>query len=539
MSLLEFKNVITGTAKAIIDSEKFPTEVLAVRARRAAEANPYDNTLVGMSNFLAKRASKSPLISRSELKAAYQTLYTTNNKFAEIFAEELGKTEEEAPKRTLFTRDPQEGTDLVQTAYQKLADPVLTNVLTSVFNKQAEYKPYSAAMGTAAARTCLHELNRFVAPRKVDVVAGREDAIICQATYQTPKGESVVLIPVEIAQNKALLPSVFLSQAGFVDLSKKALEEHLQATAGQAYRVDAQKLLEVVNFAKHGAPKTVSPLEVIIAKAKAAKGTPASHTAEGILYQTVEASEPNVKIEKTAESLEFGKKLSSPKGAAEFIFGSPIVEASRKLISSTLKTLGFKQANIVVADADQGNIYFAVSVDNKAFKVPTKVANGQPQLPKSILASGKLYPLTNTGLSSLFASEEVDTSLKAVASPAYGLKPAELIEQIKIAMLSDNLAMAEDSLGVLQASGDVRAYQQGCQLYLDGVSGKLVKEASEKSCCSLQRKIAHSKYMICGHTNLPVHKVYQDEHGDCQPLYRKHIAPAGTGSFLHSRVYLG
>jgi hypothetical protein len=51
-------------------------------------------------------------------------------------------------------------------------------------------------------------------------------------------------------------------------------------------------------------------------------------------------------------------------------------------------------------------------------------------------------------------------------------------------------------------------------------------------------KNAHSSHRICGHTNLPLHKVYQDKEGNCRPLYRKEMDETYQGAyFLNSKIF--
>ena len=538
MSIHDLTKIVGRAAKALYDNEKFPVGVLAVRAKKIAEAHPTDPTAVAMFNFLNKRASSQPFITRAELRDAYRRLYSQNNKFGSVFAEELGPSGLAQPH--VMQHDPNEGKNLVEESYAKMADPVLANSLSSAFDKKASYTPYSAEVAVNAARTCLHELNRFVAPRKVDVVAGKPDLLICKATYGTPKGDTVALVPVEAKEGKALIPTVFLSRVGFLDLSKEALQQHIVDTAGKHFKVDVQNILDVVSNVKNGAPEPLSEMEMIIAKARAAKGTPATHTMDGILYAQLETPVPNIEIEKTAETEEFGKRLASSKGAAEFIFGKKVVYTGRAMLKQSLASFGYSNPNISVVDADNNGIYFAVSVDNKAaFKVPVKVAKGNVQSPEFAVSAGSIYEFSKSGVSSILASDEVDGKMMALASPQHDLRPEDLIEQVRIAMLDGNHPMAEDALTVLQNSNNSAAYKAAFNIYLQGMSGKLVKDAECQSKCAMQRKVAYSKHVICGHTNLPVHKVYQDKNGDCQPLYRRHIAEPETASFLHSKVYLG
>lgn len=546
MSLNRLNELVTKTAKAVYDNEKFAIGVLAVQARKVAQAYPTDQTAIGMSNFLSKRAASSNanFITRAELKDVYNKLYSPNNKFVGLFAEQLGIVEQ--VKTNVMQRDPNEGKNLVDQAYQNLADPILSNALASAFDKSAPLKMYSNAAAISAEKSCAFELgHQGLPPKKISVIAGQSDILICQATYDTPKGEAHALIPVEIKDNKALLPTMFLSRAGFSDLQGQYLEEHLVSTAGKSYKIDAQKLLEAVATAKNSVPETISDIERILLRASATKETPITHTANGILYQQVDQPIADVReeqLEQPAEVQEFAKRLTSAVGVAEFTLGKTAVNAGRQLIQKAMQRFGYSNAQIAVASNDENTIYFAVAVDQGiGFKVPVKFSRGKMEEPAIIIASGTVGEFSKSGISELLAQGASDYQAATVASPSYGLKPSELIQQIKKAMSENNYLKAEDALNVLKASGDDKAFRVGFELYKEALAqGGMKKTATKESCCDKQYKVAHSKYMICAHTNLPTHQVYQDKHGDCRPMYRKNMSEtAEGGSFLHSKIYMG
>ena len=63
--------------------------------------------------------------------------------------------------------------------------------------------------------------------------------------------------------------------------------------------------------------------------------------------------------------------------------------------------------------------------------------------------------------------------------------------------------------------------------------------AEKKTTCSMIIKSAASQHPTCGHTGLPIHKVYQDEHGNCQPLYRKDMPQKYEVSTFNTHKILG
>lgn len=538
MTFREFTKVVLGTAKQIQNQEKFVVAELAVRAENLAQNNPYDATAVSMSNFLRKRANKDLLISRQELRGTYQGLYSRNNCFAEAFEKELGL--ESLAGAKVMERVAGEESSLVEDAYRRIADPVLAGALSAAFEKDSQNKLYSADLAKRASRVCLHELNSMkLPPKKVEVVAGQSDVLLCMATYETPKGNTSALIPVEVRDNVALIPTILLTTAGFVDLAKEALESHLTATAGKSFRVDPSSVLKAIASVKNPAQEQLNELDMIIVKAKIAEGAANSQVHNGIIYQPVDQVVEELSAPETEETHEFASKLSSAKGAAEFLFTPQTVDLSRKLVSKALDQFGYKAAKIAVADADQNNIFFAVSLDNQiGFKLAVAVENKKPNLPGIFVAAGSVYEFSRQGVNQAMADNASDGRMLATASPLFALSARELVNEVEKSMVQGNLARAEDALNVLAESNNPESYRMAVSLYMSGLGGKLEK-AAENCTCNMQRKVAYSKYTLCGHTNLPVHKVYQDKNGDCQPLYRKNIAEAESASFMHSKVYFG
>lgn len=529
--LNKISNLVMKAAKAVYDNEKFPVGVLAVRARKLAMVYPTDPTVVGCSNFLNKRASSDAVwITRAELKNVYSRLYSNNNKFAAEFKEELGLVEHDP--RTLMHRDPGEGENLVASAYKELGDSLLSEQLESALDKNATFKLYSSDIAKQAKKTCARELNSFGAfPKKLSVVAGQPDIIICQATYETPKGQSSVLIPVEIKEGVALMPSMFLSVGGFVSLNKNTLQEHLVATAGRSFQVDVQKLLEKISEVKNGTPRTLSNVEQIVVKAASARQTPIAHTPNAVIMQEVDDAFPNVEtptLEAPEEVKSMAAMLTSNAGAAEFTFGKDTVKLGRGLIANELRSAGYSNAQIAVADNTDSTISYAVAVDGQfGFTVPVKIKNGKPHLPSVVVASGRVFDLSAEGISSLLGSGDTDPQAVAMTSPVYGAKPSELVDRVREAMVSENFLAAEDALHVLKNSGDEVAYKAAYNLYVKGLKGT---PEEVKHTCSAPVRLASSKYLICSHTGLPVHQVYTDKHGHCQRAYRKDMSQSSEGN---------
>ncbi len=546
MSLQRLDEIVKKAAKALYDNDKYMINVLAVKARKTAEAYPTDQTALGMSAFLNKKAAANQtLITRAELKDVYNRLYTRNTKFAESFSEELGIVAAEDIKHKGFSRDPLEGISLTEETYNKFADPILSNALASAFDKTIPYKPFSNKMEKSAQENCLRELNRYdIKPKQIDIVAGQEDILICQASYETPRGTSNVLIPIEIKNNKALFPTMFLSTAGFRDLKNENLQEHLLNTAGKKYTVNVQELLKTIAEAKNGQSEVISDLEYIITKAAASKEIPASHMTGGILQQEIDkeamADVKEFEYEQPAEVQEFAKKLTSNAGIAEFTLGKVNVDLGRKIISQAMNLFGYKNAQIGISNNTEDTIFYAVAVDNTiGFNVPVKIVNKKISYPTVVFADGRMVEFSKEGISELLAAGETDHNATVVASTMFGFSPSDLVKQIKIALHNGNYVKAEEGLNVLNSTGDKKAYKIGYELYVEALkNGGMKKVASVHEGCTHQYKSASSKYMLCAQTNLPIHKIYKDKNGQCRPGYRQNMDESSEGnSSINSKIF--
>lgn len=540
MSLKELNTLVGNVTKALHENEKLAVPLLAVRARKAAEKYPTDQTVVGMANFLSRREENDTFMSRKELKEVYTKLYSPNTKFASLFVDEIGPST--LKKAQYSGRSENEGTS-IDVDYSRTADSILSNALNAAFDKTAVYKPYSSEIASKAEQACAHELNKLgVPPKMISMFAGNQDILVCDVVYETPKGQSHVLVPIEISKENALLPTMFFSKVGFVDLSKDDLESHIIQTAGQAYNVDGKKMLEVLSAAKFGVEEPMTKVAQAVMKLNEDKETPA--TPEGIVYQKVDNPVLDVQVpeyEKTEEVQTFAKQLSSPTGIAKHLFGDDMVQRAENALLTSLNGFGYTHSQVAVEDVQEDMLVFAVAVDGAAgFKVPVKLNRNYVEAPRIAVSAGSAYAFSKEGIGQILASVQTDARTMAQASPLRGMKAGTLVEEIKQAMAEDNFMRAEEALNVLKQDYGVEAHAHGMSAYMSGLhKEEITKEASVQHKCGMVIETSNSKYEVCGHTGLPLHKVYQDEHGDCHPLYRKGMeVDEEGGAFMANKVFI-
>src|ERR1700722_1372654 len=213
MSFNQIRKSADAMVKLIEDSEKVALPIFANKLARASEAYPEDHTIGAFASVIAKMASNKKLfITRGEIKDLYNKLHTRNNKFAELFSAELGEVAKLASP-TIYNREgDDEAGNVITKSYEKLVDPALANALNSAFGNKV--KTFTSVSADNAQAICERGLKNLNLTAKIEVVNGREDVVVCRASFETPKGQVSVLVPVEIVADKALLPSLFVGNGG-------------------------------------------------------------------------------------------------------------------------------------------------------------------------------------------------------------------------------------------------------------------------------------------------------------------------------------
>lgn len=532
MSLEKIQQLVGSLAKTIENKEKLATPILAAKLAKYAESYPHDQTIGSMALVLGKMASNNTLfITKAELKSLYNKMYSRNTKFAELFQHELGLTEQ------LSTPATMERDDAVQVNPYQVGDAVLANALNSVFDNQP-LKMYSQDLANKAKSSVASTLDAWsLTPSAISVDSGSEKFLVIRADYETPKGVTSFYVPVEIHNNKVVDAAVFMGNAGPQELNHTSIKSYLTSHAGNKLKVSADSILNVLSAAS-SENREVSDAEVALIKLNASReGKSEFYQNQVVGLKVAEASVKDVELPKLNEFESFEDQFTSPYGVAAFHFGADKVKLGRDHIVRELAGYGHKNSQVAVSKSDDNTIFYSVSLDagKIGFTVPVKLANGKISKPGVMLCNGTAIAFNKEGVNSLYVSNQSDFKAAAAASPLFGLKPSDIINNIRQALSEGNYAKAEDALNVLSSAGDEKAYATGFNLFLNGLSEKKVEAATT---CSMVVKTASSSHPVCGHTGLPLHKVYQDKQGNCRPLYRQGMDETYEGaSFMNSKIF--
>jgi len=521
----------SSLSKFAEDNEKISLPAFSIKLARAQQQFPEDYT-IGMMNTVVSRMANSDklLISRAEVNDLYEKFYSRNNKFASIFAEELGKKAEETNSKPVKTAE-QIPVDIMKSAIDELIDPVLANSLNQAFGGTETHKEYNEKTAKLVSSTCDRKFKTLGFDVKSEVYCGKNGILVCAVAFETPKGTTSVLVPVEVSNNQVFSPTMFIANAGVEELNKSTIVNYITSRAGEKLGIHPQEVLTAAATSEN----VISDVDLALIKLNSSKETSPKYAAPSITGVKVEEENPNLVLNlPKIEDPKFeaiAKTFDSEMGSAYFRFGTQTIKLAHSLIEKQLKSCGLNNYTIAVSSSDDNSITYAVALNGGtiAFKVPVKIEKNAAIPPAFILCNGALKSFDKKSLNSILRENGFDKSAASFASPLYGIKGSELVNIVKNAIAEENYIKAEDALNVLAQSDDDKAYQTALAVFSQGLNQK--NATTEPECnCSMIVKSAHSQYELCGHTGLPLHKVFQDKFGQCQPLYRKSIQESSEGS---------
>jgi len=537
MNIHELKNSIDKLAKTISENEKVFLPAFAAKLATATKEFPSDKT-IGQMNLIVKKmaASKQLTISRRDIKDLYTKLYTYNTKFANLFHDELG--EEIHEPEVKYTPSLKEANyNLTTLAFEKIADPILKSQLDVVFGTK-EAKAFCEVTAEKASKICESQLQMLgITASKIEAKNGNASMILCNASFETPKGLTHILIPVEIQDGKVSLASVFVGNNGPQMFNKENLVSYIKSSVGKKLEVTASQVITAYNTLTN--TTGLSKIALAATKMKAEKEQHQVFASEQIMYHDF-YEEPDTGLKtpefKDSEIESFTEKMASSVGIANFSFGEKKVNLGRELVANKLNEFGYKTNKISVFASDNESVSYAVSLNNGStgFIVPVKIANENVMSPEVIIINKSIKSFSKSNIDNACISKEADVKALAAASSLYNVKADELVEIVRKGAQEQNFAKVEDALNVLASSGNEKAYKYALHEYMSVLNQKEVK----KCACTRIVKSPNSKYEICGHTNLPLHKVAQDEFGNCIPLYRKDMDNTfDPGLFTTSKIF--
>jgi hypothetical protein len=532
----------SSLAKFAENSEKLSLAFFATKLAKAQQSYPEDHTIGMMSRVVGKMANSDKLfITRAEVQDLYSKFSSRNSKFTALFAEELGHAEVVEAPRPAYDQPVDQSVDVMQEAFDSVVDPVLASALDQAFggNRVKEYGVKLAKQAVAACASKFIDLGFRV---QAEVMCSKDNVFICAVAFETPRGSTSVLVPVETDGSVVYAPSVFVGNTGSADITQETVVDYITSNTGDKLEINAGEVLQAVLVAR-GSDSEISDVDLALTKLNASKESAVDYLGAQVLGVEVEEANPNLVLnfpqfeDSAFEAV--AKKFDSELGFANFKFGSKAIAQGNTLIANQLSNCGIDNYSIAVHASNDEAITYSVALNGGtvAFIVPVKIEAGNMLPPSVLLCNGSVNSFDKASLTDMLRSEGFDRVAALSASPLYGVKASELVAVVRAAVAEGNYVKAEDALNVLSDSDDEKAYDIALNVFTRGL-GKQEEVVEEVSKCAMVVHSKHSQYDICGHTGLPLHKTYQDKHGNCLPTYRKGMADSYEGAtFMNSKVF--
>lgn len=481
---------------------------LAKKAKLLAENNPHDTTLVSVARVLNSLRSKQAFITRNEFEKIYNQFYTTRTN-AELFTEELGLVKKAEPKTVTASvqSTPKSLMPVIDYKYQTL--------LASMFDKDFKASPFSPDQEKLAKEKVVSLLEIVdVKPKKVAVETGTDKYLVVTASFDTAKGVVDLYFPIEFVNNKIVNTNAFISNAGLLNLSNLSVKNAIKEQTGKSCKYSAASVLQgIVNSSL----KELSNSDLALARVKLAELKEPVKEDKFSIAGYVQSGTYDQKITENP----FTDKILSVEGQAEFKYGKN-VGLGKQAIAIKLKNLQANVKAMKVSKVAENGFSLAVTLANDvSFIAPIKIV-GDKAVPSShIICNGELKELSNKTLSILSLANKKDYVAYGTSTGLYELGMGDLISMIKTCAASGEYAKAEDLFNVVKARGTGADYITA----FDALRSGLRKDASTVKTVTCSNIISSNNtiHKVCGHTNLPLHKVYQDESGQCVPLYHRNL----------------
>jgi hypothetical protein len=498
-------------------NKKFLKLNLQNKIANARSKFPEDKTLAMIDRILDEK--NDLFVTSAELTNWYHKFHTPSTKTAEILKDELNIVEKKSEKKDIKPVKYASYDEVMETA----SHPILSNALSSLFNGEEKIaKSFDPTTGQLAEKLCNRELNNFNTPAsKIKAFTGNSELIICLASFETPKGETHLAFPIETPKNKPIFASVFLTEIGPIEANAKNITQYLQKNAGKQQKINYGQILKAAEK-KELKFKEISDVEkaalnLILAK----QDLKTKETIKTASLNISKYQEPTyLNLPKPSEEISFSNFMESKRGKAEFVLGKEVVKQADTMIDSCLKYANIIGHQLGILSHTDNSITYGVTVNKSEFKIPVKINKKQAQIPSIIIANGGVQDFTIDNLIKAANTKSESKQIWATLHPDDSFSNAQLVDLVKEASIHKNISKAEETLQVLATREDNESYNEALKFHLKALTSHV---EPEKSKCSMQIKSASTTQKICGHTHLPLNKVFQDQFGQCVPIYRKSI----------------
>jgi len=456
MSQVVDLSALARMADEVLNGKEYFVGTILERLNEASEYLPHDQAVRTAQKILQGRLNKEgslATMSQKEFQGLYDEVCGLGNKqaFRELLNDFLYVTASEPVAH--YNQDFVGGLRHTDNVLE-IANPDLVNEFNSLFD---EHKVASGSFIDNGRKGLEIELASLgVANPIVEVVARNNNFVIYATQLDSTHGPIEVLIPSEIKLGHALMPSVFISGAEFVNLTTDNLIRHAHETAmGNRTKPNAPQVLSVLTAALQDAIEDGS----LEKTASAGEFSPELNLfASSPIYKRIDDSQSAFEVEAQYADLPVELEHLTEGTIREALveaglsFDKEVVAAVKGFIASELAGMGIQTGKITVASEFDGGLMIAANIigrgGQKTIEMPIEVIAGQILMP-SVFSSGAEVQSFNEATLKAFANDEGKGIFRTAFSDKLGWSYQELHEHALKNASRGNFIEAEEALAII------------------------------------------------------------------------------------------
>jgi hypothetical protein len=440
---------LLSLANHVLTGKEYFISTVLGRLDDAATVLPHDAAIRTAQVALRRRIEKEgslATITQKQFQSLYDDVCALGNKTA--FRELLGDLlitaapEAVAHYNTDFTASRRDSDDVL-----KLADDNLVGEFASLWGNTEVAGDRTVTAGRDSLK--IHFASMGFGSPAVEVIGRTDGFLMFSVQADSPIGRFTTYVPVEIKQGSALMPSVFASDKGFVEMTK----DNLLAYAGDLQNgtvrlASPQKLLAGLAAVANAERKELS--------VKTASGDEIA-LASPSLYQTVSeglSAADEVTFTELPDSLTgmVTPELRDALVEAGLSYDKNVVVTAKTVVADNIRAAGLRIERLAVdSEFDSGMVISTSLIGSggkKTIQVPVEIVSGQVLMP-SVFTSGTTVESFDTQSLNRFASAADSGVFNAAFSNKSGWAYRDLYAYVIKNAAYGNFVEAEDAMAVI------------------------------------------------------------------------------------------
>jgi len=515
------------------------------RMRQAVAEYPRDTVIRAVAGVIEKMADSDPsrVISQGEIGDIYNNLIglNSNTQFREALGDFLNtKIEKTSTTNKEFiskNRDTQEGSlDVLAGVDNEL------KILFEQSEDKYDRDKIAPAKHRVESELSMNGFNRT----RTKFAGGNSKFLVFSSDLDTNRGAVRVYVPCEAETDS--LPSVFVAGDQFMELNASNIQNHIIESANFRTQLPpVHAILHSLDLLTSQAEKTMpkDEFDKIAGNIPTSKDMPLS--APSLLGQMPEGKPvgmiemPRVETPEPLKILANDLEEQMVETALDFPLVS--VRTAKKMLVAEINAMGFSGTQVKIAAPTQDGFICEAIINSPSGKVsievPIEMKQNRPLMPSVFAKNDQIFDFDEGSVKAFVSKGSNRDTYINRDNQLLDVDISKLRDLLVKSAIDKDFGTCDEILAVASERFDAVTYKN---LITDFNS--ILKNASlttEESCCSRQIKSPNSIYKYCGHYNVPLHDVLQDDGGNCclkKTHYSREAQRSEGAMFSNARVLI-